>query len=247
MNSPVNEVKKTFKGCGFGVSGNCCNICFLGPCRLDPFTETQHGKCNFDRLRITTADLLMKCNYQLGRLLDDSLSDKQMNMNLLKDTIIKSLKWVSKGGEADESEGADLLMKASSIIFDADLNYAKAGRNDKIPPEYKAIYMVGNEDININSGMLKDKEQNYKEVSKGTVFSLLGKEDFINSKNDITLVCDEPDLSIWPILCGLGSAGYTVVAQLPLPIKINRGLLDIINELLNSGSDGRIIEFSSNQ
>lgn len=238
MNSPVNEIKKTFKGCGFGVSGNCCNICFSGPCRLDPFTEAQHGKCDSDRLRIVIADLLTKCNYQLGRLLNDSMFDKQMNM--LKDIIYESQKWISQGGKADETEGVDLFLKASRILLDADLNYIKAGRNDMAASGYKSIYMIANKDIDVKRGMLK-------EASKSTVFSLLDKEDFISSKDDMTLVCDESDLGIWPILCGFGSAGFTVYAGLPLPIEINRRLLDIINELLNSGSEGRIIESGSNR
>ncbi|MDI6705866.1 MAG: hypothetical protein QME73_06390 [Bacillota bacterium] len=198
-------------------------------------------------MKITIADLLLKCNYQLGKLLDDSLSDEQMNMNLPNDTIAKSVKWVSQGGEADEMEGVDLFIKASRILLDASLYNYKSGRADKIDSEYESIYCIKNEGINIDKNILKDKLQNCKEASQNTVSSLLGADDFINSKDGIALICDKPDWSIWPILCGFGAAGFTVVAELPLPIKINRRFLAIINELLNSSSGGRIIELSNNQ
>ena len=25
--------------CGFGELGTCCRICYMGPCRIDPFAE----------------------------------------------------------------------------------------------------------------------------------------------------------------------------------------------------------------
>lgn len=240
----MDELKKTLKGCGFGVSGNCCNICFLGPCRLDPFTEEQHGKCDFSRLKITIADLLSKCNYQLGKILNDNLSDEKPDTDVLNNLIASSVRWISRGGDADETEGLDLFVKASRVLLDAGTYGFESGGADKIDPGYESIYCIKNEDIDINKNTLKDELQNYKEAAQNTVSSLLGTEGFTEAKDDITLVCDKPDLSIWPILCGLASIGFTVVVELPLPIKANRRFLDIVNELFYSGSGGRIIEFS---
>lgn len=243
----MDELKKTFKGCGFGVSGNCCNICFSGPCRLDPFTEEQSGKCDFNRLKITIANLLVKCNYQMGKLLDDSLLGEQMNRDSINDTIIKSVKWISRGGDADETEGVDLFIKASCILLDADLKRAKAGKSSMIDPQYKAICCVEKESIDINRGILKDKAGNCEDALPDTAFSLLSMDGFDSAKDHMALVCNETDLNIWPVLCGLGSAGFTVASQLPLPVKINRRILDMVNELLDSGLGGKIIELSNNQ
>ena len=35
--------------CGFGELGLCCDVCYMGPCRIDPFGErAQVGACGAD-------------------------------------------------------------------------------------------------------------------------------------------------------------------------------------------------------
>lgn len=39
--------KQNFKAqCGFGLQGNCCRICGMGPCRITP--KTPRGLCGAD-------------------------------------------------------------------------------------------------------------------------------------------------------------------------------------------------------
>src|SRR5450756_710311 len=45
--------------CGFGQLGTCCRICYMGPCRIDPFAEgdASRGVCG------ATADVIVTRNF----------------------------------------------------------------------------------------------------------------------------------------------------------------------------------------
>src|SRR5512140_3358881 len=44
--------------CGFGELGLCCDICYMGPCRIDPFGErAQVGACGADAHLIVARNL----------------------------------------------------------------------------------------------------------------------------------------------------------------------------------------------
>ncbi len=30
--------------CGFGQLGTCCRVCYMGPCRIDPFSENGNSR-----------------------------------------------------------------------------------------------------------------------------------------------------------------------------------------------------------
>lgn len=44
--------------CGFGQLGTCCRICYMGPCRIDPFDPTSRGVCGATADIIATRNLL---------------------------------------------------------------------------------------------------------------------------------------------------------------------------------------------
>src|SRR5512142_1759285 len=44
--------------CGFGDLGLCCDVCYMGPCRIDPFGErAQVGACGADAHLIVARNL----------------------------------------------------------------------------------------------------------------------------------------------------------------------------------------------
>ena len=44
--------------CGFGDLGLCCDVCYMGPCRIDPFGErSQVGACGADAHLIVARNL----------------------------------------------------------------------------------------------------------------------------------------------------------------------------------------------
>ena len=44
--------------CGFGELGLCCDVCYMGPCRIDPFGErAQVGACGADAHLIVARNL----------------------------------------------------------------------------------------------------------------------------------------------------------------------------------------------
>jgi len=48
--------------CGFGELGLCCRMCYMGPCRIDPFGEgPQEGICGASRDTIVARNLLREC------------------------------------------------------------------------------------------------------------------------------------------------------------------------------------------
>lgn len=44
--------------CGFGQLGTCCRICYMGPCRIDPFDSNSRGVCGATADVIATRNLL---------------------------------------------------------------------------------------------------------------------------------------------------------------------------------------------
>ncbi|MEE8471651.1 MAG: anaerobic carbon-monoxide dehydrogenase catalytic subunit [Dehalococcoidia bacterium] len=48
--------------CGFGELGTCCRMCYMGPCRIDPFGEgPQEGVCGAGPDTIVARNLLREC------------------------------------------------------------------------------------------------------------------------------------------------------------------------------------------
>jgi carbon-monoxide dehydrogenase catalytic subunit len=54
----VDRLKKMMPQCGFGELGTCCVLCYLGPCRIDPFDNgPKQGVCGAD------ADVIVARNF----------------------------------------------------------------------------------------------------------------------------------------------------------------------------------------
>ncbi len=53
------RLEKQLPQCGFGQLGTCCRMCYMGPCRIDPFGEgAQTGVCGATADTIVTRNLL---------------------------------------------------------------------------------------------------------------------------------------------------------------------------------------------
>lgn len=257
MNFTINEFKKICKDCGFGITENCCNICFLGPCRLDPFKENQKGKCGFDRLQITISDFLIKNLYQLGKIMEDDVCFKSFIQNAenvdiknmkninINENIINSLKWISKSEKADYREGVNLFLTISQILLVYDFyRYKKDNTKNKVFFIDESIFWAKYNSSNIKEIISKDIIKNQIQTSKEFIISLFEATDFSNLKNEIVIINESSDDNLWPVLCGFAAFGFKIVTNLPAAVKANYRILNVMNEVLYENSGGKIIELS---
>lgn len=55
----LNRLESQSPQCGFGQLGTCCHMCYLGPCRIDPFGEgPTEGVCGATADTIVCRNLL---------------------------------------------------------------------------------------------------------------------------------------------------------------------------------------------
>ncbi len=55
----IQRLERQSPQCGFGQLGTCCRMCYMGPCRIDPFGEgAQAGVCGASADTIVTRNLL---------------------------------------------------------------------------------------------------------------------------------------------------------------------------------------------
>ncbi|MGB5197282.1 MAG: hypothetical protein WBN64_09470, partial [Candidatus Deferrimicrobium sp.] len=54
----TDRLRKMMPECGFGELGTCCVMCYMGPCRIDPFGQgTRTGVCG------ATPDVIVARNF----------------------------------------------------------------------------------------------------------------------------------------------------------------------------------------
>lgn len=59
MEVSIQRLERQSPQCGFGQLGTCCRMCYMGPCRIDPFGEgAQAGVCGASADTIVTRNLL---------------------------------------------------------------------------------------------------------------------------------------------------------------------------------------------
>ncbi len=59
IETPLERLEKQSPQCGFGQLGTCCRMCYMGPCRIDPFGEgATAGVCGAGADTIVTRNLL---------------------------------------------------------------------------------------------------------------------------------------------------------------------------------------------
>lgn len=59
MEISIQRLEKQSPQCGFGQLGTCCRMCYMGPCRIDPFGEgATQGVCGASADTIVTRNLL---------------------------------------------------------------------------------------------------------------------------------------------------------------------------------------------
>ncbi len=59
IDTSIERLERQLPQCGFGQLGTCCRMCYMGPCRIDPFGEgATHGVCGATADTIVTRNLL---------------------------------------------------------------------------------------------------------------------------------------------------------------------------------------------